>query len=933
MPEPLYIPRQQAEEFVSEFAQAVEKPSAHAIVLHVWGTGGVGKSTLLRRLKSQNQQRVVFVEVSFGVTEGIDNPIKLMKKLYDELERQAPTPTGLQRDLLAKPDSFLVRYDEYFDTLHQLQTQPTDGKGTVSDEQIKQVKQLANLGASAAGQLVLPGVAAAAVGSAAEATVDAARMALSEKDRIVQLIQQHKATKKKRALQELMLEPVPKLTQAFVDTLRQRSKKQPIALVFDTYEKAPAELDLWLWRSFLGNHDLQADAVRVVVAGRNLLTNQEGWRKLNQDRHILNILSLGRFDLEQTEKYLHEIGITNPSEVEVIYQETKGLPYYLDWIRDRIASNQPIDFSKGGREVVDLLLQGLDETNKAKEKKVLQWTACCRWFNRSLIQYLIAHQEPLDDQRDWFNWLEQQHFVEFAQGICRLDDVARAVFRLSFYQESINDFRRAHELLADYFEEQASQEVLGNDNCLEKYNNLEWCQYTAESLYYLFFSKENEGRQKLVSHLFAGSYLSQVDIVKNTFVFIVAESNIKNNELLSNNARNFISDVEFAIVFGWSVLDKAPDAYEFDIENVGSIKPQIENSIDACLKLLNSLDGLARYVGLVCKSLRCPLKKRMQLLLKAQAQADILVSSAHPEFSCSLFWKVGAFINELGYEEESLKSCEKALKIDPDNSIALFNKGVALGRLGRHEEALTVFNKALEIRPEHTLSWLNQGSAFYQLGQYESAADSFSKALNIESDYSLPCVRLGDTLIRLGRLRDALKIYDEFLKLQPSDDSVCYSRGIVLSRLGQSQEALISFEKVLQAEQNDPSVWDSRGVVLRRLGRYQEALSSHNKALEIQSNYSTALANRGSIFACLGFYDKASADLDEALRIQSDDPSVFYAMAYCALLQGHTDMVIDNLEKAIELNPIECREEAKNNCDFDSVRGDARFQALIGEAS
>lgn len=39
---------------------------------------------------------------------------------------------------------------------------------------------------------------------------------------------------------------------------------------------------------------------------------------------------------------------------------------------------------------------------------------------------------------------------------------------------------------------------------------------------------------------------------------------------------------------------------------------------------------------------------------------------------------------------------------------------------------------------------------------------------------------------------------------------------------------------------------------------------------------------------------------------------------------------IENLQRTIELNP-DCREWAKTDADFDSIRQDARFQALIRE--
>jgi superkiller protein 3 len=46
-------------------------------------------------------------------------------------------------------------------------------------------------------------------------------------------------------------------------------------------------------------------------------------------------------------------------------------------------------------------------------------------------------------------------------------------------------------------------------------------------------------------------------------------------------------------------------------------------------------------------------------------------------------------------------------------------------------------------------------------------------------------------------------------------------------------------------------------------------------------------------------------------------------------LQGNIDLAIAKLEQTINLNPDKYREMAKTDSDFDSIREDRRFQALI----
>jgi len=89
------------------------------------------------------------------------------------------------------------------------------------------------------------------------------------------------------------------------------------------------------------------------------------------------------------------------------------------------------------------------------------------------------------------------------------------------------------------------------------------------------------------------------------------------------------------------------------------------------------------------------------------------------------------------------------------------------------------------------------------------------------------------------------------------------------------------------------------------------------------------LDNRAYALLALGRNDEAMADWDKVLEI---DPN--YANAYCNkacyfALQNQVELALENLRRAIELEPERCRESAKIDADFDGIRGDVRFQELL----
>jgi len=947
MTNPLYISRKPAQDFRARFAKALEQPESQPLLFNVYGFGGVGKTTLTKKLKETHQQQADFAKVSFGSTSDIETPIKLMTKLYEEL----PKPTNLLKrdvldlrpsDFVPKPDPFTSLYDQYQQTVYKLKTQPVKGK-SVDAQQQTTVKDWFELGG-----ITLLAVGASFVNQATASTLafdgmvkaggmlsDASQPLKQTKERVQELLQEHPATKNDTELQALMLEPIPKLTQAFAQGLIQRTQKQkrPLVLVLDTYEKVPPEIDSWLWQYLLQDTALKSYPVRLVTAGRCSLQEKESWRKLQQDRDLIYEQRLEEFDKKQTEEYLKSIGITKAGEIQKIFKATKGLPYYLDWIRGEKEKGNSIDFSQGNQKIVKLLLQGLNP----KQKQIVQLAACCRWFDRSLIQHLmkrqgIDFQTGADATLDCFDWLTGRDFVEFVQGRYRLDDVARDVFRLSLLLEDKNQFRKTHELLARYFEQQADEEVSADSPAPAKYENSDWCQYTAEFLYHALYARRDEGQRQFLSHLFACGYLNQIGVVMLPFAAITAEATVEKYRLLPEQTEKFLKSIKLGFSFSWVMLKADPAKYKINYEDgTGPSKEEIELAFQPCFNQVNGLeDGLGKYAGLLYKSLRCrTLTERTGLLLRAKEQAEQIATSTHPEFSSSLFFNVGGGLYQLGRYEDVIASYDKGIEFKPDDHEAWYNRGNALRNLGRFEEAIASYDKAIEFKPDDHQAWNNRGVTLNGLGRFEEAIASYDKAIEFKPDLHEAWNNRGNALGNLGRLEEAIASFDKAIEVKSDFHEAWNNRGHALGDLGRFEEAIASYDKALAVKPDFYGAWSSRGLVLSRIGHYDEALANHDKALKLQPEYPLFWANQGIVLARSGRYEEALASCDKAVELQPDDESGYYGKACCYALQGDVDLAVENLQQAINLNPPPCRREAKINHDFDSIREDERFQALL----
>jgi tetratricopeptide (TPR) repeat protein len=289
----------------------------------------------------------------------------------------------------------------------------------------------------------------------------------------------------------------------------------------------------------------------------------------------------------------------------------------------------------------------------------------------------------------------------------------------------------------------------------------------------------------------------------------------------------------------------------------------------------------------------------------------------------------GNALEDLGRLEEAIASYDQALKIKPNDHYAWYFRGIALLNLGRMEEAVSSYDQAVKIKPDDHQAWSNRGNALKNLGRIEEAIFSYDQAVKIKPDYHDSWYNRGNALSDLGRIEEAISSYDQAVKIKPDDHQAWNNWGNALKNLGRIEEAISSYYQAVKIKPDYHQAWYNRGVALSDLGRIEEAISSYDQAVKIKPDYHEAWNNRGVALSDLGRIEEAISSYDQALKIKPDSPNAFYNKACCYALQGNVDQAMENLQQAMNLYPEKYREMAKTDSDFDSIREDKRFQALI----
>jgi tetratricopeptide (TPR) repeat protein len=857
-----YIDRPATDELLDGLKQALQAPAHSPLIFHAYGIGGIGKTALTKKI-AQDLPAAVVIRIDIGVELKTETPLELMDKIYRQLPVLAD---GWREDF---PD----KYRQYQETRRTIE-QDSQGR-----DLIKVTQSMA--------QAALPKAVGEFVKHVSQAIIDSPE----QFEKFLASFPKTKGkSEDKEALRNLLLDPFGVLTDLLVKALWARAVRQPLILIFDTYEQVGSEVDGWLLRYFLREHNLQDQQIRLVITGRQKLSgvsdSRGGWQKLEQDRSCIFEVEIPRFTIEQTAAYLQRVGINDAAKVQQIYQTTRGWPYYLKEIVKQSAS---LDFSRIEQDLSAFLLRD----DSPEQRELVKIAVCCRGFNAEILQelYQALEKEPISTElRDW---LLGRSYVSKRSGVWRFDDVSRDVFRKTLWDENRSLFEQVNRLLADYYSKQSDSYVSTDSPITLKYRNEDWLRERSSLLYHSLFTRQPDSRQ-FVTHLLEAHHFRCHELTSGVVEEIEVEASLASHPHLSNSCRDFLQKIYPVAIWGQLILESP--------KIVTNIRDNV--SLTEIWRYSDQLLGLARFVALYCQARHQKDRKAQDLLLAARQQAEMIKIDHDAEFSSGLFlWHVGSGFNEIDCYEEAIASYDRAVEIKPDLHDAWYNRGSTLGRLGHYEEAIASYDRAMEIKPDLHEAWNNRGISLHRLGRYEEAIASYDRAVEIKPDLHEAWYNQGNSLDQLGRYEEAIASYDRAVEIKPDKHEAWYNQGNSLDQLGRYEEAIASYDRAVEIKPDKHEAWNNRGISLGRLERYEEAIAAYDRAIEIKPDLHEAWYNQGNSLDELGRYEEAIAAYDRAVEIKPDKHEAWNNRGISLFNLGRYEEAIASYDRAVEINP------------------------------
>ena len=159
--------------------------------------------------------------------------------------------------------------------------------------------------------------------------------------------------------------------------------------------------------------------------------------------------------------------------------------------------------------------------------------------------------------------------------------------------------------------------------------------------------------------------------------------------------------------------------------------------------------------------------------------------------------------------EKAIEYFDKILETDPNNFMALNNKGAALTRLENYEQAISSFDQILDINPVHETALKNRNIAFREMGVKSIEDSKYSAHVQIQVRNS------GGVLVGVIETKkvdhNPNPITDEFLEKYPIKETFekngfFYETREIVSSLNADEDYFIGSNKLFSQKYGYPIV-------------------------------------------------------------------------------------------------------------------------------
>ncbi|MDE2737440.1 MAG: tetratricopeptide repeat protein [Gemmatimonadota bacterium] len=236
---------------------------------------------------------------------------------------------------------------------------------------------------------------------------------------------------------------------------------------------------------------------------------------------------------------------------------------------------------------------------------------------------------------------------------------------------------------------------------------------------------------------------------------------------------------------------------------------------------------------------------------------------------------------QAGIYRDEISLFSHIVSFNPEARGAHLSLALLLAEEDRAEEARAAARIAVEQRPYLAdAHYYSLGEILRKQGHHEEAIASYRVVLEIDPEHALAYAGMGDALFQLERYEEALASLTQAISLQsdlPMAARLHVLMGQASQELGRTKVAAEQYERALLVEPHNTEALDRLAFVRFWQKRYEEALDLYRILIDIGYAKAQNHTNMAASLFYLGRTDEAIENLERALSL---DPNLESAQTY-----------------------------------------------------
>jgi tetratricopeptide (TPR) repeat protein len=250
-----------------------------------------------------------------------------------------------------------------------------------------------------------------------------------------------------------------------------------------------------------------------------------------------------------------------------------------------------------------------------------------------------------------------------------------------------------------------------------------------------------------------------------------------------------------------------------------------------------------------------------------------------------------------------VESFTKSIELNPNQSLAYYNRGYAYMKLDQISLAIQDLQKSIELDDLNKRAHLNLGKCYTLINQESKAISEYKKSISIDSNYSPAYYNLGISYDYNEEYQASIENYNRAVMIEPDRSEYYFNRGLVKQKISNLEGALSDFNISAQMNNSDAEVHFAIGFTYLNMGNTVEAKKAFNTTLKKDSTYWDAYFNRALIDLQDLYFADAERDLQIYCENNQADPLGFFYLGKSENDLGDYYKAMDSFKKSVELNP------------------------------